>query len=187
MVRFDPNFDYTVIDTTSASELAWYLSSIDSAGYVERTDIYYSLTAKGWDYLYGPSAAGGILGRCFVAMSLSKEHEAIFHEGIAPAVAAAGYDAVWMKDLLTNEDICFRMVAEIRRCQFLIADFTGLKGGVYFEAGFALGLGRPVFWTTRKDEIDRIHFDTNHYQHILWDDTKDTQQPGFREKIVSRC
>jgi nucleoside 2-deoxyribosyltransferase len=37
-----------------------------------------------------------------------------------------------------------RIIAEIRRCRFIVADFTGQRGGVYFEAGFALGLGKPV-------------------------------------------
>jgi nucleoside 2-deoxyribosyltransferase len=78
------------------------------------------------------------------------------------------------------------MVIEIRKAQFLVADFTGQKGGVYFEAGFALGLGRPVFWTTHEDEMknNRIHFDTNHYQHIVWKEPSDLQGQ-LSEKIVA--
>ena len=32
-------------------------------------------------------------------------------------------------------------MAEIRRSRFVVADYTGQVNGVYFEAGFALGLG----------------------------------------------
>lgn len=33
------------------------------------------------------------------------------------------------------------IIGEIRRSAFIVADFTGHRGGVYFEAGFAMGLG----------------------------------------------
>jgi hypothetical protein len=50
------------------------------------------------------------------------------------------------------------MISQIRRSKFLIADFTGHRGGVYFEAGYAMGLGLPVFWTCRRDDLDKLHF-----------------------------
>ena len=43
-----------------------------------------------------------------------------------------------------NEKICDHIIAEIRRSRFLIADVTGHRAGVYFEAGYAMGLGLPV-------------------------------------------
>ena len=43
------------------------------------------------------------------------------------------------------------------------------RGGVYYEAGFAQGLGLPVIWTCRKDMIDYVHFDTRHCAHIDWE------------------
>ena len=117
-------------------------------------------------------------------MSFSDEHTPIYTEGIKPGVLDAGYDPVWMKDVLTNEDICYRMIVEIRKSQFLVADFTGLKAGVYFEAGFALGLRREVFWTTKADCMKLVHFDTNHYQHIVWQQPSDLRHQ-LVEKIVA--
>jgi hypothetical protein len=35
-----------------------------------------------------------------------------------------------------NENINDKIIADLRACQFVVADFTGHKGGVYFEAGF---------------------------------------------------
>jgi nucleoside 2-deoxyribosyltransferase len=117
-------------------------------------------------------------------MSFSDKHAPIYTGGIKPAVSAAGYDPVWMKDVLTNEDINYRMVVEIRKSQLLVADFTDLKAGVYFEAGFALGLGRNVFWTTQASDLPDIHFDTNHYQHIVWK-THEELRDCLREKIIA--
>ena len=49
-----------------------------------------------------------------------------------------------------NDKICDKIVAEIRTCQFLVADGTLQRAGVYFDAGFEMGLGRPVIWTCRR-------------------------------------
>jgi hypothetical protein len=54
-----------------------------------------------------------------------------------------------------------------------VADVTGQRNGVYFESGFALGLSLPVVWACRRDEIGKLHFDTNHLNHIDWADVED--------------
>ena len=72
-----------------------------------------------------------------------------------------------------NDKICDLIVAEIRRSKFVVADFTLHKAGVYFEAGFALGLGIPVVWTCREDELNQTHFDTRQYNHVVWKDAQD--------------
>jgi len=184
MASIDLEREYPVIDAQSSDELKWYLENAEDAGFIRKSGTHYFLTAKGWDYLIGPSGGGAIPGRCFVAMSFSEEHSSIYMAGIKPAVVDAGYDPIWMKDVLTNEDICHRMVVEIRKAQFVVADFTGQKGGVYFEAGFALALGRQVFWTTKAEEMNDIHFDTNHYQHVDWKTAADLRS-RLTEKIVA--
>jgi len=80
-----------------------------------------------------------------------------------------------------NEKICDKIVAEIRTCQFLIADVTLQRAGVYFEAGFAMGLGRQVIWTCRDDDLKNVHFDTRQYNHIVW------KEPGdLRMQLADR-
>jgi hypothetical protein len=52
---------------------------------------------------------------------------------------------------------------------FVVADITGARGGVYFEAGFAKALSRDLFFCCRSDRFDTDrHFDTEHFQHTLW-------------------
>ena len=80
-----------------------------------------------------------------------------------------------------NENIIFKIIAEIRSSQFLVADFTGQNRGVYLEAGFAMGLGRPVIWTCRKDDFGKTHFDIKQFNHILWEAPED-----LREKLADR-
>ena len=68
----------------------------------------------------------------------------------------------------TSKNINDKILADISRAQFVVADFTHHPNGVYFEAGFALGLGKLVIWRCRLDEFrpDRVHFDTQPYNHI---------------------
>ena len=57
------------------------------------------------------------------------------------------------------------------------------RGGVYYEAGFAKGLGREVVWTVKKELIDKnlVHFDTRQFNHIAWETTED-----LRKKLSQR-
>ena len=80
-----------------------------------------------------------------------------------------------------NNEIPDEIMAEIRNSQFVVADFTGQRKGVYYEAGFAMGLGRPVIWCCRGDHIKDLHFDTNHRNHIPWSSPED-----LREKLHRR-
>ena len=43
-----------------------------------------------------------------------------------------------------------------------------MRGGVYYEAGFAHGMNIPVIFSCREDIIEDIHFDTRQYNHIVW-------------------
>ena len=50
---------------------------------------------------------------------------------------------------------------------------TGGRQGVYYEAGYAMGLGLPVIWTVRSDRENDMHFDTKQYGLIIWDTPED--------------
>jgi nucleoside 2-deoxyribosyltransferase len=67
-------------------------------------------------------------------------------------------------------------VAEIKNSLFLVADVTEQKQGVYFEAGYAIGLEIPVIWSVKKDELEKVHFDTRQYNHIVWESEKDLKE-----------
>ena len=111
--------------------------------------------------------------QCFVALWVNEKTNALYDKAIAPAVAAIGYKPIRI-DRQPNflGKIDDQIIAEIRRSRFVIADFThderGARGSVYYEAGFAHGLGIPVIFTCRDDQIDDLHFDTNHFLHLPW-------------------
>ncbi|WP_409348117.1 nucleoside 2-deoxyribosyltransferase [Paenibacillus gyeongsangnamensis] len=83
----------------------------------------------------------------------------------------AGFEPFRVNQSETTGKICDEIISQIRRSKFVVADFTGQRNGVYFEAGFAMGLGIPVIWICNKQEIaeGKLHFDTRQYNHIDWE------------------
>ena len=104
----------------------------------------------------------------FVAMAFRESLRPLFEEGILPGITNAGYKAVRVDRTHHNNKIDDEIIALIRKCKFVVADFSLNRGGIYFEAGFAMGLNRPVIWTAREDRLNRIHFDTRQYNFVRW-------------------
>ena len=89
-------------------------------------------------------------------MWFSEETRAAYEQGIEPAVSEAAFKPIRIDRKGHNNEIPDEKVAEIRDSQFVVADFTKQRPGVYYEAGFAMGLGRPVIWCCRKDDIGNL-------------------------------
>ena len=95
----------------------------------------------------------------FVAMSFDPGLREVWTNGFDPGIRAAGYALVRINDKDYVGGITDKMIAEIRRSCFVVADYTGQRNNVYFEAGFALGLGLTVIQTCRADASADLHFD----------------------------
>ena len=54
-----------------------------------------------------------------------------------------------------------------------VADYTEQVNGLYFEAGFALGLGLLVIPTCRENQIGKLHFDIRHLNTLPWKTPED--------------
>ncbi|HEU4456071.1 MAG TPA: hypothetical protein VFR81_23595 [Longimicrobium sp.] len=147
------------------------------------TDQSYSLrlSIDGWARYYELRSAQPDSRQAFVAMWFADELTLAWTEGIRPGLKDAGYTAVRLDAVEHNEKIDDRIIAEIRRSGLVVADLTGGRANVYFEAGFAMGLGVPVIWTCREDHLDDLHFDTRQYNYIGW-----TTPADLRERLRLR-
>ena len=96
--------------------------------------------------------------------------KAIWNDAISPAILAAGYEPKRIDEHPHNNRIDDEIIALIRRSRFVVADFTGQRGGVYFEAGFALGMNLPVIWTVKKSALAEVHFDNRQYNFVTWEE-----------------
>lgn len=143
----------------------------------------YKITANGWQHLENLNKINADSQQGFVAMWFTDEMQKIYDSTISEGILDAGYMPHKVDLREHNEKIDDEIIAQIRRSRFVLADFTGQRGGVYFEAGFGKGLGLEVFWSCRKDEIDNLHFDIRQYNCIDWEPDKLTD---FRKRITNR-
>ena len=130
----------------------------------------YRLTVDGHNHL--ERAKTPKTTQVFVAMWFSPEMRDAYDHGIAPGILDAGFTPCRIDDMRDANKIDDDIIAEIKRSRFVVADMThghdGVRGSVYFEAGYASGLGRDVIYSCREDCLDKLPFDTRQYRHIVW-------------------
>ena len=162
--------------STISKSLDWLRKDADSAG------ISCIVTPGGWSEFETRKAANIESEKVFVAMWFDPAMNDAYEQGIRPAIEEdAGFKSIRVDAVEHTGKIDDRIIAEIRESRFLVADFTGHRGGVYFEAGYAMGMGLPVIWACRADEIDKAHFDTRQYNHVRWSNPAE-----LRDKLALR-
>ena len=128
------------------------------------------------------------IAQALVAMWFDDSMNEAYEKGIKPAIEQAGYNPFKISEKPDVDKIDDEIIGEIRRSRFLVADFThgakGARGGVYYEAGFAYGLGLHVVRSCRKDIIDKneLHFDVRQHYHVVWE-TVNELRDGLEKRI----
>ena len=168
------------------------------------------ITAKGWLHIQELDKNNFESNLAFIAMWFDDSTK-LYRDSVIVAINYCGYDPVIVDQKEYNGFIMDQVVSLIKQSRFLVADFTtlpetekggkvknGVRGGVYWEAGMAYGLGRQVIHTCKDHEESkrRIHFDVNQYNTIYWkEDELSTKvrphdqpnsSPNFPEKLVVR-
>lgn len=128
------------------------------------------VTAEGYIAADALAVERGGSEEVFVAMSFAPDMVPIYDEGLRVGIELAGYVPIRLDRTEHVNRIDDEILARIRRSAFVVADFTQHKSGVYFEAGFALGLNLPVIWSCRQDDLDNLHLDIRQYNCIDWED-----------------
>jgi nucleoside 2-deoxyribosyltransferase len=194
IVGFDGQTDCSVCFAADASELDYYFLYAKSGGYIagdrEGTQYHAKLTPSGWEEatrtptIESPNA--------FVAMCLSKDTphaellERAYPEAMKPAIENdAKYHAIRINDEPFNSDIVFEIMARIKESRFVVADVTDHRNGVYFEGGYAMGMGLPVIWMCHESDLKNCHFDTSHLNHIVWTDDLGKLRKDLANRILA--
>lgn len=111
--------------------------------------------------------------QAFIAMWFHDDMKTIYETGIVPAFKDTEINPLRIDKKDHNNKIDDEIIVEIQRSRFVVADFTGHRGGVYFEAGYAMGRGIPVIWTCKKCCLNDLHFDIRQYNMIAWESAED--------------
>ena len=165
-------------ESVNDDELTSLLNYLEERGYIKQIRspseliVECFLTVKGYERLEENEKPNQDSTKVFVAMWFDDSMDEVWEKGIRPAITDAGYEPVRIDQKEHANKIDDEIIAEIRRSRFVVADFThgkindkglskkkrGARGGVYYEAGFAHGLGIEVIFTCRKDQINDLHF-----------------------------
>lgn len=222
-IAIDANTDYSYFHCFASEELKSLLILLHEEGYIKAAyesapHLGLRISANGYKKLRALEKQGRDSRQCFVAMWFAPEMKAAYETAIKPAIeyieegkTAPRFYALKIDNVDHINDINDEIIAAIRRSRFMVCDLTGYRGGVYFEAGFAYGLGLDVIYTCRKDwtkysflktkeneevnvlydsdgreiEIKKegVHFDIEHRNRIEWEENKLDE---FRDKLEKR-
>ena len=199
ILDFDYNTDFPIAYCEKSEECSFLVNTLAEFKYIEGPN---ELSRQAVKLLVGGFKRLEELQKifnsrqCFVAMWFADEINGVYDKAIKIAVEETEYTPLPINKKQHNNDINDEIIAEIKRSKFMIADLTGYRGGVYWEAGFAKGLGKEVIFTCRKDwhepkkekEGNKIiqegvHFDLNHRNIILWTDDKLDE---FKKTLIQR-
>ena len=128
----------------------------------------------------------------FVAMMFSPETDVAYETAYKPVIQSLDYVAMRIDEKQFNGSIIGEITTEITDSVALIADLTGNRGGVYYEAGIARGLqlcNHPIklILTCQRSFFDseKVHFDVSGDNIILYDSADDlSQKLSLRLKVV---
>ena len=102
------------------------------------------------------------------------EIDQLYNDHFAPACGELGYTPVRVDMNEPVQTISEHIMEGITEAECVIADLTHARPSVYFEVGYAHGLGVPLLLTCRKDHYRgtndnaRVHFDLEQYKISYW-------------------
>ena len=165
-------------ESTEGSEIEFFVDYLTTMGWINsHRGGSCMIKVSGYQHV-AEQTTNKDLSQCFVAMWFDDSIDQAYEEGIKKAVEECGYKPLRIDQKPDVNKIDDEIIAEIRRSRFVVADFThdkekGIRGAVFFEAGFAYGLGLEVIYSCRKGLEKELNFDTRQYHHILWETPED--------------
>ena len=119
----------------------------------------------------------------FIAMAISLENperEDVL-DSIKEAASRCGIEAERVDEVHSNERITDRMLESIRKAEFVIVDLTHSRPNVFYEAGYAHGIGKIPIYLAK--EGTKLEFDWKDYPVIFFKNMKqlkDNLEKRFR-------
>lgn len=157
-------------------------------GYVKGLGSYtYQLMPKALERIYELRRTQSNNKHVFVSMAFNDGTKQT-REAIRQAIIDSGFSPEFIDEIIHNKQIVPEMFRLIRECRFLILDISDPNYGAYYEAGYALGLGKEVIiccnnevfckeYATEEEKkyakYLKPHFDIAQKQLLIWSDYDD--------------
>lgn len=124
------------------------------------------LSANGWNITNSLEKRNKESDRGFIAIWFDDSmNESI--GAIEAAIKECNFKPICIRDEHFSEKIMDKALGEIRKSRFVIVDLTGNRGSVFFEAGFAYGLGIETIYVYQEQDGEEkfpLEFYARHYQ-----------------------
>lgn len=163
-----------------ANSMGWVDSFKDTKTQSGSFSATFRISADGWKAFYESQRKQSNSKQAFLALQFNNE---TLKTKIVPHLKSA-CEKAGFKLIAVNENrkaglIDDKIRVDIRNSKFLVVDISDQNPGAYFEAGFAEGLGKPVFYICdkfvfekhhRNDKREKtVHFDIEHHDIITWE------------------
>lgn len=116
----------------------------------------------------------------FVASAFGhNDLDLLYYNCIEPVCKELGFMAIRVDINEPSQTITEYIIENIANAEYIIADLSYARPSVYFEVGFAFGLGIPMLLTCRRDHFRgnqdnlKVHFDLEQFKISYWSITKD--------------
>ena len=167
------------IGATSDRAVPSLAEELHADGYLRRYERYSNkdefkctLSLAGWQRAE-QLAKSSNKTKAFMAMKfLKKENDNLNINDMFTAFESAGAETGYTLIRQDHDDtpgpITDQMRFNIQESRFVIADLTHSSPNAYWEAGYAEGLKKPVFYTCQDEEFENRHFDVAGMNTISW-------------------
>lgn len=140
----------------------------------------FNISYEGWKFIEEYKTTLEKSKKAFIAMSFA-ENTIDTRNTLQDAIRECGYFPMIIDEKEHNRQIVPEILFEIDSSDFVVADLTNHRAGVYYEAGYALGRKKEVILTIHNDDVENIHFDVNQTNQIRY-----SSQDDLFMKLVKR-
>lgn len=139
----------------------------------------FTVTRKGW----GVSAINDAeIPQGFIAVDFDNSMDKTI-VAMEESISKCGFVPMSIKYKNYPETVMEKALGEIRKSKFVIVNITNLKPSVFYEAGFAKGIGKPIFYVCNakyRNDKKKLEFYSKHYDIKFYKDL-----PALKKIIVN--
>lgn len=108
--------------------------------------------------------------KAFVVMQFSDQFNALYDDVIRPTCEKFGFEVVRADDIYKSGLIIQDIVRSIQESSFVIADITPDNPNVFYEVGYAHGIGKTTILLSDRRR-DKLPFDVSGFRTLFYDNT----------------
>lgn len=143
-----------------------WITELDHSGKIKSSMAInqFSLTPRGFKDI---KKSEKLKTTVFIAMSFDPKMIEV-RSSIMKILRNSGFEPKIVDEEEFLGGIVEKIINLIRESLFIIADCTQHKNGVYYEAGIAEGMGKPVIYMGDSEDMTQSHFDIKHLNQIRY-------------------